>query len=243
MNTKRINLWSSPRNVSTAIMYSFAQRADTKVVDEPLYAYYLQHASTKLEHPGREAILNSQSTSYADVIEQVFFGPYEQPIALFKQMTHHLQGIPFDFTQKMENVLLIRNPRRIIHSFSKVIPNPEMSDIGVKQQLELFSFLKSAGKLAAVVDTKTLLQNPASILTQLCEQLDIPFDPAMLQWEPGARPEDGVWASYWYKNVHQSTGFLPFEEKEFTLPDQLEALAAECRPYYEQLYQYALQPH
>jgi len=36
----RINLWSSPRNVSTALMYSFAQRLDTTVVDEPLYAYY-----------------------------------------------------------------------------------------------------------------------------------------------------------------------------------------------------------
>ena len=35
----RLNVWSGPRNVSTALMYSFAQRSDTRVVDEPLYAY------------------------------------------------------------------------------------------------------------------------------------------------------------------------------------------------------------
>lgn len=39
-NIKRICLWSGPRNVSTALMY-LAQRADTVVYDEPLYAHYL----------------------------------------------------------------------------------------------------------------------------------------------------------------------------------------------------------
>ena len=38
---KKICLWSGPRNISTALMYSFAQRDDTRVVDEPLYGHYL----------------------------------------------------------------------------------------------------------------------------------------------------------------------------------------------------------
>ncbi|MEL0010468.1 MAG: sulfotransferase family protein, partial [Bacteroidota bacterium] len=37
---KRICLWSGPRNISTALMYSFGQRSDTTIVDEPLYAHY-----------------------------------------------------------------------------------------------------------------------------------------------------------------------------------------------------------
>ena len=36
-----INLISGPRNVSTALMYSFAQRNDTNYYDEPFYGYYL----------------------------------------------------------------------------------------------------------------------------------------------------------------------------------------------------------
>ena len=39
---KIICLWSCPRNISTALMYSFAQREDVQVFDEPLYAHYLK---------------------------------------------------------------------------------------------------------------------------------------------------------------------------------------------------------
>lgn len=28
-----------------------------------------------------------------------------------------------------------------------------------------------------------------------------------LRWEAGPIPEDGVWAPWWYKSVHESTGF------------------------------------
>ncbi len=38
----RIAMWSGPRNISTAMMRSWGNRADTFVVDEPFYAYYLQ---------------------------------------------------------------------------------------------------------------------------------------------------------------------------------------------------------
>ena len=55
--TKRINLISGPRNISTALMYSFGNRKDTSVVDEPMYAYYLHN--TGIDHPGKEAVLGS----------------------------------------------------------------------------------------------------------------------------------------------------------------------------------------
>ena len=52
MQTKRICLWSGPRNVSTALMYAFAQRSDTHVIDEPLYAHYLYNTDRATAHPG-----------------------------------------------------------------------------------------------------------------------------------------------------------------------------------------------
>ena len=54
---KAICLWSGPRNVSTALMYSFAQRSDTRVVDEPLYGHFLRVSGT--HHPGRDEVLAS----------------------------------------------------------------------------------------------------------------------------------------------------------------------------------------
>ena len=50
-----ISLWSGPRSISTALMYSMAQRSDMRVLDEPLYAHFLRH--TGAERPCREATL------------------------------------------------------------------------------------------------------------------------------------------------------------------------------------------
>ncbi|KAL0413438.1 UNVERIFIED_CONTAM: Branched-chain-amino-acid aminotransferase-like protein 2 [Sesamum radiatum] len=51
-----IHLWSSPRSASTSLMYSFAQRDDTEVLDEPLYANFLR--VTGAERPYREDFLS-----------------------------------------------------------------------------------------------------------------------------------------------------------------------------------------
>ncbi|MFT7137273.1 MAG: hypothetical protein ACI80I_003285, partial [Akkermansiaceae bacterium] len=51
----RIAMWSGPRNLSTAMMYSFGNRADFSVMDEPFYAAYL--TATGEDHPMRAEIL------------------------------------------------------------------------------------------------------------------------------------------------------------------------------------------
>lgn len=237
---KRINLWSSPRNLSTAFMYSFAQRTDITVVDEPLYAHYLSKTDSAATHPGTAEVLIAQQNDGEQVVRDVVFGEYSTPVVLFKQMTHHLIHLDWSFMLRMENIMLIRNPREIIASYAKVVPNPSMQDIGVEKQSEVFDFLTKNNCLNAVVDARELLLNPASILCQLCEKLGFDFDEKMLKWQPGPRPEDGVWARYWYENVHSSSGFEPFVEKNVTLPPYLEALAQHCQPFYEKLYQAAL---
>lgn len=240
MPKHRISVWSSPRNISTALMYAFAQRPDTRVFDEPLYAAYLSSGKATIDHPGHDEIIASQNSNADQVIQQVLMGDYQEEVLFFKQMTHHLAGLPMNFLLPFQNVLLIRDPRRIIASFAKVIPNPGIDDVGIARQLELFQFLQNHQQAALVVDAKDLLLDPARVLQLLCEQLQIPFYPEMLKWEPGPRPEDGVWAPHWYANVHQSSGFIPYEEKPVTLSPPLEALAQNCQPYYEVLKSYAL---
>lgn len=241
MSTKRINLWSSPRNLSTAMMYSFAQREDTRVVDEPLYAHYLLNIPTEAEHPGREEVLASQLNDGQQVVDQVLLGEYEEPVVVFKQMTHHLIELDRSFLRKMDNVLLIRDPLDIIASYSKVITNPTITDIGIGMQYELCRQLEAMGRLTAVVDIRQLLRHPEEVLRILCEEkLGIPFDPRVLSWEAGPRPEDGVWAKYWYKNVHHSTGFQAYQEKVHHLSLRQHVLAEECRPYYEYLMYHAI---
>lgn len=239
-HTKYINAWSSPRNVSTALMYAFAQRHDCQVVDEPLYAHYLAKANKTVAHPGEALVRSSQSQDGAQVVKEVLFGQYDKPVVFFKQMAHHLIHLDESFLFEMENILLIRDPKAIIASYSKVIPNPSIADVGILKLHELYKKLQRRGKLAAVVDAQELLSAPAAVLAQLCQRLALPFDECMLSWEAGARPEDGAWAPYWYANVHQSTGFQPYQPQEHKLPPPLEKLAEQCRPYYEKLYEAAL---
>jgi hypothetical protein len=146
----------------------------------------------------------------------------------------------YDFAEGMYNVMLIRNPRDIIHSYAKVIHTPVMGDIGVEQQLEIFEKLNQMGSLHAVVDTHELLKNPPAVLTELCANLDIPYDPAMLTWPAGPRPEDGVWAPYWYKNVHKSTGFATPPTEEKVIPESLHPLLESCMPIYDILFESAI---
>ena len=237
---KRINVWSSPRNISTAFMYSFAQRADMTVVDEPLYAHYLIHTKTKANHPGTQEIIDTMENDGEKVIKTMLHQAYPTPNVLFKQMTHHLIELEEAFLFEMDNILLIRDPKRIIASYAKVIENPSMKDIGIKMQYDLFKKLSAKGKVAAVVDARELLLNPSKVMEQLCLKIGLPFTKNMLQWKQGARPEDGCWAKYWYANVHQSTSFQPYVEKKIELFGNLAGLASNCQPYYDYLFQFAI---
>lgn len=231
--TKRICLWSGPRNVSTALMYSFAQRSDTQVVDEPLYAHYLKR--TNLVHPGREEILADQEQEGAKVVAEIL-GPWERPVVFFKQMAHHLLGLDLHFLTEVTNIFLIRSPGEVLNSFSKVIERPRLADIGIQQQAELYQQLVAQGQTPLVVDGPELLKNPTQTLRQLCAGLDLPFEPQMLNWEAGARPEDGIWAKYWYHSVHQSTGFAPYQARDFSLSQELLSVWEAAQPYYEMLF-------
>ncbi len=233
--TKRINLWSSPRNISTALMYSFANHPSIRVVDEPLYAHYLTHQQTKAKHPGKEEILASQPTDGSRVVRSMLTTDYEKPVVVFKQMTHHLIELDRAFIGEMHNVLLIRNPRAILASFSKVVEEVTAEDIGLPQQYELYQSLRENGQSVGVLDAQKLLQDPGGVLSRLCSEFGIRFDESMLSWPAGARAEDGVWAKYWYANVHKSTGFNPFVKKEYTLMPALEAIAQRCEPLYQEM--------
>jgi len=238
-NTKRIFMWSGPRNISTTMMYSFAQRADTKVYDEPLYGAYLKETAAKTYHPGADEILNSMETNAQKVIDMMI-GSHKEEVVFFKNMTHHIMDLDKAFTKQGFNILLTRNPEEMIPSFAKVIPDLGMHDIGYADHYELVKYFDKNNIPYAVLDAKNVLLNPERVLKKLCEKAEIEFDKAMLSWSAGARQEDGVWAKYWYENVHASTGFKKYEPKKESFPEQLIPLLEECQPIYEKLSEKAL---
>ena len=130
---KIICLWSCPRNISTALMYSFAQRTDTVVFDEPLYAHFLKVSGAK--HPAREQVLQDLENDGNKVVQEVILQKSEK-LLFHKLMTHFLIGIDTEFLSEVINIIFIRNPEEIITSYSKVIPNPKMMDIAVSANVK-----------------------------------------------------------------------------------------------------------
>ena len=236
--TLRLCLWSGPRNVSTALMYSFAQRADTRVVDEPLYAHYLRVSGAA--HPGRDDVLAAQDNDGERVVREVILGHCDRPVAFFKLMAHHLVELDESFLDRTTNVLLIRHPAEVLATLINQVPEPSLADTGMGKQSAMLDELERHGRSPVVVDSRELLLDPGGVLEQLCGRLGLEFDEAMLSWPAGAREEDGVWAPHWYHNIHRSTGYLPYRPKTDPFPERLQPLLEECRPHYDRLFARAL---
>lgn len=236
---KRVSVWSGPRNISTALMYSFAQRDDTKVFDEPLYAFYLQKSKAKNYHPGSDEILATMENEGTKVVDMMV-NSSENNVLFFKNMTHHLLDLDRSFMKNLTNVILTRDPIDMLPSFDKVIKNPSIDDVGYKLHIELIQEFRKNNIDFVVLDSKNVLLNPEGVLMQLCEHIGIPFDKNMLQWAPSQRSEDGLWAKYWYDNVHKSSGFSEYKPKIVLFPKHLKPLLNECLPYYNELQKLAL---
>ena len=240
-DTVRICLWSGPRNISTALMYSFAQRDDTVVYDEPLYAHYLSKSPARAYHPGAEEVLAEMEHDGDKVVQELILGEQPKPVAFFKHMAHHTRKLDLAFLKDTVNVLLTRDPIDMLPSFAKKIDDLNIRDVGYKCHAELLKHLQSIGQNPPILDSKQVLLNPKKVLGALCEQIGIPFQEPMLQWEAGARPEDGSWSKYWYHSLHQSTGFEKYSAKHEPFPEKLKPLLEECQPYYEELSRLAIQ--
>ena len=224
--------------MSTALMYAFAQRSDTRVVDEPLYGHYLRVSGA--DHPGAKEVMTNTNCNGHQVVRDVILGDCDQPVCFMKQMAHHLVEIDRSFLRETTNILLIRNPVDMLPSLSNQLDCPTLRDTGLKTQEELFQELIEMGQDPPVLDSRELLQDPASVLERLCEKIGIEFQQAMLNWPAGPRAEDGIWADHWYHNLHKSTGFEPYRPKTTPFPERLKPLLDVCSLHYQNVFQHAI---
>jgi hypothetical protein len=233
----RVAMWSGPRNISTAMMRAFENRADTVVVDEPLYAAYLSR--TGLRHPAFAEVISSQPTSLVDAVAGLYAPlPPGCRVHYAKHMAHH---VPRDtdpsWTLGFRNVLLIRDPEEVVASYVRARETCEPDDIGLPQQHWLLGLWDAEKLEVPILDAREFLGAPEAHLRWLCDWLEIPFTTKMLSWPPGPRESDGVWAPHWYGSVWASTGFEPWHPRETTLSTHDAAVAEACGPIYEELYE------
>lgn len=224
----KIAMWSGPRNLSTAMMYAFGNRADFAAWDEPFYAPYLDKSGS--DHPMRDEIIAAHDTDPVSVATRCA-GPvpdgkvhwYMKHMAL-----HMVDGFPVDWAEGCVNVHLIRHPARVIASYSAKRENLTLGDIGYEQHAALFDRFPGP-----VIDSADIRRDPERMLGKLCAEIGLDFDPAMLSWEKGPRSFDGIWARHWYEAVHRSTGFAGAEAALPRLEGRQAALLNAAFPAYD----------
>ena len=243
--TVRIAMWSGPRNISTAMMRAFENRADCCVSDEPFYASFL--AESGADHPMREAVLHSQPTDWR-AVASAMTGPPPEPAAVWyqKHMCHHmLDQFGLDWTTGLTNVFLIRDPAAVIGSYVVKREDVTLADLGFAQQQRQFDMIaQRIGSAPPVIAAEDVRANPRGMLAALCAAVGIGFEDAMLAWPAGPRASDGVWAPAWYDAVHRSTGWAPplAPAPIHTLPAVQQRIVEQAIPYYESLARHRLVP-
>lgn len=166
---------------------------------------------------------------------QHFVGTFTEKVIQIPHSKHgcEKQTVAVTFTHK--HLLLIRDPVAILSSWkasSDVHADAATTDeVGIIPILSVYSSITSQTStgtststssnhtskatkehepIISVLDSNDLASsNPAAVLENICQQLNIPFTTQMLSWEKGPKACDGPWAPWWYHNVHSSTHFSP----------------------------------
>ena len=224
-------VWSGPRNLSTALMYSFAQREGCEAVDEPFYAAWLA-SGLGADHPMREAVMASQPTDSAEVARGI--AARAVGLRYLKLMCQHMtRDMPLDWCEAARHVHLIRHPARVAASFSAKKDLLTHDELGFARQEELFERVARRGAEPVVVEAESIREDPEGTLSRLCAAVGLEFDTAMLSWPAGPKPFDGVWAPHWYGSVHASTGFAGPEGPPPEVPQA--ALMGHAMPIWERM--------
>lgn len=237
--SQKISMWSGPRNISTAMMYAFGQRSDTRVYDEPLYGAYLTRVEG-VAHPGVQDVIDDMDCDVDSVLADMARDTVDD-VRFFKNMAHHTDGLDLDLLNGFQNFILCRPPADQLVSLDEgMTATPTVRDTGYTYQTAILDWMLAHGQEPVVVVAPAILANPEGVLRVLCDRLGLAWDPAMLQWPAGPKPEDGIWAPHWYASVHATTGFGPPRPERQSVPDHLRELFEVCLSHYERLTPYAI---
>ena len=178
-------MWSGPRTVSTALMRAWENRADTVVVDEPLYGVLPGPHRDRSPRPGRDHRQHAQRLARGTRPAHPRAAAGRETILYAKHMTHHLlPEVDRRSLAPLRHAHLIRDPRRLLASYARVRATPTLADLGIAA---------AGGDLRGVRRAGARLAGPAAQpgadAAGPVRGAGRAVRPAMLSWPPGPRDE------------------------------------------------------
>ena len=236
----KIAMWSYPRSTSTALMRSFSSRDDVYSTDEPFYGYFLN--KSQIKHPNYKETIKNSEIDYFKISENLSnIIPENKSVWYQKHMAHHIfEEDSLKWINNVSNCFLIRDPMKIIISYSKIYPDMTPELLGFPQMLRIFNYVKNeiGEPIPFVINSSDLLLTPNRILGKLCEHLKILYSDSMLSWKKENEKTLDGWTKNWYDSVNKSTTFKKPKNENIKLPKKYHKLYEECLEYFNILYQY-----
>ena len=165
--TVRIAMWSGPRNLSTAMMRSFGNRADTFVSDEPFYGCFPQGDRRRSSDARRGD--RGDGLRLASVMATLAGpAPDGAPVWYQKHMWHHMVGpIGYDDFAGFTHAFLIREPERMIASYLRKREAPRSRISGWSARPNSSSARRTgSGHAPPVIDADDVLADPEGVLSR-----------------------------------------------------------------------------
>ncbi len=155
-----IAMWSGPRNISTAMMYAFGNRADCIAWDEPFYAFSLVHHGN--DHPMREEIIAANDSDWESLVARLHRRRRQARLLPEAHDPSHAGGFrPRLDPQARPTPSSSARPSACWPAMPGNGPSVTLRDIGFVEQAEIFDLVaERLGHAPPVIDAEDVLANP-----------------------------------------------------------------------------------
>jgi hypothetical protein len=242
--TKIVALWAVPRSTSTAFEWMMRQRGDMDCLHEPFGEAWYQ-GEEPLWPRLTEGSLRVPGLTLQSVLDDLKARAAKGAV-FTKDFPHYIDHMwDADMLGLFTHSFLIRDPAKTITSMYAKWPDFHAKEVGFPEQRALFDLLTDMnGSPPPVIDSDDLLEDPHKMVEAWCKAVGIPFVPAALSWEPGARDEVSWWdGGSFHANLRNSDGLKPQKRRYIDIddaPDRVKQVHQKMRPHYDHLYAHRL---
>ena len=239
--SKRVFLWTTPRSISTAFMFSVSTLPNVQTFSEPFCApYYSENPITWQEHTLPKETMDIHHRSFGETVSWLL-DEYPGKVVFVKDMAYFIRG-RFDMLidsrfKSFTHSFLIRNPKRTIYSnYKKTDLFKEWyyrGDIGYREIYELYCFLRdNLGISPPIIDADDLLANPEGMMEVYCNEVGLDYKKGMTKWDPKSMDtqefnDQLYFTKEWHEEALKSDGFKELEPLP-VLPDGLPDEVYKC---------------
>jgi Sulfotransferase domain len=200
-------LWTVPRSVSTSFERMMMARGDHVVIDEPFSRSYY-YGPDRRSSRYTDSLPNS---SAAEVLSDIEEAARERPVFVKDMAYQAATLLGPDLLKRFENCFLVRDPAAMLRSLARHWPDFSDEESGWAHLDEAVRIVDSLEQPRVVLDADLLCKDPAGVVAEWCEQMDLPYVEEALTWEPGMQDEWDLWGD-WHASTATATGFNELRE-------------------------------